>query len=82
MRPDEFSAEFSIKCGDTVVLEGRNSSEPGQGTAWRKGHTIRFVGYFEAEPGKLYTLLFRIVRVSPSFASTNGIVTISVFSFF
>jgi hypothetical protein len=79
---DEFSAEFRINCGDTVLLRGRNSSEPGQAAAYRNDRVTRFVGYFEAEPGKQYTLFFRIVRVSPSFVSTKGVVTISVSSFF
>ena len=78
---DDFSAEFSVSSDGMTITQGTNDSDSSHPSADRKDYTTRFLGTFEAEPGKKYMLFLRINRALPSLAPTKPVVTISVYPF-
>jgi hypothetical protein len=76
-KPDEFGAEFVIRSGSEVVVEGTNDSNERRPALHRRDYTARYLAVFPARPGHEYELSFRITRGAPALAGTKPVVMIS-----
>jgi hypothetical protein len=74
--PDEFTVEFAVRDGETVISAGTNESNERHPALLAKDFTARYLATFDARPDKTYNLSFRVVRALPALANTRPQVTI------
>ena len=75
--PDEFGAEFVIRSGGEIVIEGTNESDFRRPALLRRDYTARYLAVFAAQPGREYELFFRMTRAAPTLLGTKPVVRIS-----
>jgi hypothetical protein len=74
---DDFSAEFTISSGGSVVAQGSTTNDR-HATAASLFYTIRYLEPFDAEPGRTYDFSFRITDALPALTSTKPTLTITI----
>ena len=74
---DDFSAEFTIGCGGSVVAQGSTTNDR-HATAASLFYTTRYLEPFDAEPGRTYDFSFRITDALPALTSTKPTLTITI----
>lgn len=84
--PDDFTVEFKITDGTSIIAQGNNDTFYQRYESWHPRHpallqrdyTTRFLCTFDAEPRKLYHLFLLVVRATPALASTSPVVIVTL----